>query len=192
MISFFDVYGYCMDNPTVKLLTNYHTTANMSPLPILKFSERQRKKKKEKSLGHIHLNSQVAIQKMQIKRERKIKFIGPNPPLLIFITTVDTNAKDLERKTSPFGLWNYQNYLHWQLVGGKPTFITIIRLHFNARKGLHPQVIAVNLTASILPHKMFSVQLCDGQTQPQSHFVFAQVKLKEGSTASLGVWPHEG
>lgn len=54
-----------------KLLTNYHTIVNMSPLPTEILRERERKKK---SLGHIHLNSQVSIQKaLQIKREEKNK-----------------------------------------------------------------------------------------------------------------------
>lgn len=98
-----------MDNPTVKLLTNYHTTANMSPLPTEILRERERKKKK--SLGHIHLNSRVAIQKAN-KRERKIKFIGPNPPLLISRTTVETHAKDLERKSCLL-VCEITKALHW-------------------------------------------------------------------------------
>lgn len=53
-----------------KLLTNYHTIVNMSPLP----TEILREREKKKSLGHIHLNSQVSIQKaLQIKREEKNK-----------------------------------------------------------------------------------------------------------------------
>lgn len=47
-----------------KLLTNYHTVANINPLP----TEILRAREKKKPLGHIHLNSRVAIPKaLQIK-----------------------------------------------------------------------------------------------------------------------------
>lgn len=53
-----------------KLLTNYHTIVNMSPLP----TEILREREKKNSLGHIRLNSQIAIQKaLQIKIEEKKK-----------------------------------------------------------------------------------------------------------------------
>lgn len=68
-----------------KLLRNFHTVANEN------FDEAWGRKK-EKSHGHTHLNSQAAISRSISNKKKKVRFIGPQPTLLIFCMLVATHA----------------------------------------------------------------------------------------------------
>lgn len=139
---FLDVFRFCMD----KLLTNNHTIVNMSPLP----TEILREREKKVTWSHTS-KSQVVIQKaLQIKREKesKIKYNGPNPPLLIFCTITKRHAMIWKEKNLPSGLWSHPSS-SLKMVSGNLIFVASKHIHFNAGKDHYPQVIAVSTTASL-------------------------------------------
>lgn len=78
-----------MDNPTVKLLTNYHGIANVSPIPTVILRE---KKLNKSHFLHTHLESQVATKRALNKRGKQ-KHHSPDPLVLVLILCTVEHAE---------------------------------------------------------------------------------------------------